>query len=126
MTLAAGSCDQIFVKPKTIADQSTDAVVCVRACPYALVASSAAIEVEHQQALRFHEPLCQKRINWHVLDLCKALPILSSAIASDYLETRADLGKALEHEIEVLHPNAYCLHMVERGTCCSTDTASQQ
>ena len=67
--LAAGSGHQIFVEPHAFANQAAHAVMCVRTGAHALIATGAAVEVEHEKTLSFHQPIGQELINGNVLDL---------------------------------------------------------
>ncbi len=42
------------------------------------------------------------------------------------LETGADLGKALQHEVEILEPDAHRLHVVQRGAGGGANPAAEQ
>lgn len=65
--LATGSGDEIFVEAQTLAYKAADSIVGVRAGVHALIAAGAALQVEHQQALGFHEAVGQELIDWQSL-----------------------------------------------------------
>ena len=124
--LAARRSHEVVVQPQAIADQTADAVVRIRASPHALVASRTSVEIQHQQTLRFHQSLGQERVHGDILNLLKALAIFRDAVPGHGLKTSADLRKALQHEIEILEPNAHRLHVVQRGAGGSPNSATEQ
>ena len=111
--LAAGSGDQVFVEAQTFADQAGDAVVGIGASAYALIAARAALQVENQQALGFHQAVGEKLINWQRLQLSCAAAILRGAFLCNGLEFGAHFREALEHQFKVSARDAYDFHVVE-------------
>ena len=51
---------QISIESQSITNKPADAIVSIGASPHALVAAGAAIKVENQQTLRFHQALVEK------------------------------------------------------------------
>jgi len=123
--LAAGCGHEIVIETHAIANKTADAIVRISAGAHTLVTSSAPVEVEHQQALRFQKPLVEKRVHRHTLYLRKALAVFCSALAGDSLEAVAHLWKALEHGIEVFDSNTHNLDVIERGAVCGAYAAAQ-
>ena len=62
-----------LIESQSFADQAADAIMSVGAGPHALVAAGAAIQVENQQALRFHQALVEKTIDGDIGDLGHSL-----------------------------------------------------
>src|SRR5258708_6641970 len=60
--LAARCCDQVLIGAEAVSDQPGHAVMSVGASIYTGVAAGALFQVEHQQALRFHQSLCEELI----------------------------------------------------------------
>src|SRR5271169_3986933 len=54
--LPARSRDQVLVESQTVPDETANPVVRIGAGPHTLVASRTAIQVQHEKALRFHQP----------------------------------------------------------------------
>ena len=54
-TLPAGSGHQVFVEAKSLAYQPADAIMRVGTGSNTLITTGAALQIEHQEALRFHQ-----------------------------------------------------------------------
>src|SRR5215469_2559776 len=61
--LPATCCNEIPVKAQAVAHETSDAVMRVRACVHASVAARAILQIENEQALRFHQTLREKLID---------------------------------------------------------------
>jgi len=60
--LAAGSRDQKVFEAQTFARQTRNAVVCIGAGTDAVVAARAFLQIDHEEAVRFHQALLEERI----------------------------------------------------------------
>src|SRR5580698_6652361 len=58
--LAAGSGDQVVIETKSLAHEARHSVMSVGASEYAGVTTRAAVQIQQQQALGFHQTLCEK------------------------------------------------------------------
>src|SRR5580692_8867356 len=66
--LAAGSGNQVVVKTQSFAHETRHSVMSVGASEYAGVTTRAAIQIQQQQALRFHQTLCEKTLERRAAD----------------------------------------------------------
>src|SRR5580658_10858169 len=62
LALAARRGDKILFETQPLAYQAGDAVVSIGAGAHASVATCATLQIEQQEALRFHQPLGQKTL----------------------------------------------------------------
>ena len=60
---------QITIESQAITNEPADAIVSVGTGPHALVTTGAAIEVEDEQALRFHQTLVEETIDRNIGEL---------------------------------------------------------
>ena len=101
--LPAGGRDQIFVEAQAFADQPGDAVVRVGAGADAVIAAGAVLQIEHQQALRFHQALREKGIERHAGGGRQALAVLFlRARAATASRLCADVGERVDHAVEIV------------------------
>jgi hypothetical protein len=98
----------------------------VCASAYTLIAASASLQVQHEQALGFHQAVGEKLIDRQVLHLGKALAILGKTFSCDGFQSRPHVGKVLQHELEVFARYPHDLHMVECRTGCRARRAVQK
>jgi hypothetical protein len=125
-TLPARGGDQILVETQAFAHKPANPVVSVCASAYALIAARAAVQVEHEQALRFHQAVCEELIDRQVLHLGEALAILGKAFACDGFQSRPHIGEVLQHEFEVIARDTHDLDVVERRAGCRAGHAVQK
>ena len=112
-TLAAGSGDQVFVEAESLAHQAADSVMCVGARSYALITAGAPFQIEHKQALRFHQTVREELVHGQVLHLRKAQAIFLEALPGNQLQAASNVRKAREHQFKVVARNAHSFHMVQ-------------
>ena len=87
--------DQVLVEAQPFAHQPRDAVVRVGARLHALVAARALLEVQHQQALRLHQPLVQEvGDRRRSRSTATRWRFIVGALARDRLEPVADVREA--------------------------------
>ncbi len=125
-TLPARSGNQIAIEAQPVTNQPADAIVSVSTGPHALVTTRAAIEVENQQALRFHQALAEELVHGGVGNFRHTLPVLLHVFGCRFFELPADLRKAIEHDLEVFSGDADHLHMIKRAACRDVWRASEQ
>ncbi len=113
--LTAGSGDQVLVEAQAFADQASDAVMRVGARAHALIAASAAFEIEDEQALRFHQTLGEELVDGQRVNLHGALAVGGDAFMGNGFERLADVRETLEHECKVIGADAHDFHVIERG-----------
>src|SRR5580693_5477109 len=63
-----GAPDQVVVKTQSFAHEARHSVMSVSASQYAGVTTRAAIQIQQQQALRFHQTLCEKTLERRAAD----------------------------------------------------------
>src|SRR5579864_9570386 len=86
----------------------------IGACFHALVTTSAAVEVEHQQTLRIHQALTQEVIHRYVLQIVQTAAILFETLLGYGLEALAHLREALDHSFKVVATDLHKFNMIER------------
>ncbi len=88
--------------------------------------SKRSFEVEHEQALRFHQSLRKELINRDALDHFHALLVGEAAFFRDELEATAHCGEALHHVAEIVAGDAHHFHVVEGGAIRRADSTAEQ
>ena len=86
----------------------------VGAGAHALVATRAAFQVEHQQALRFHQSLGEELVHGNVLGPDGAALVLSQPCVRRGLQAVPHVGKPLQHQLKIFGGNTHHLDVVER------------
>ena len=124
--LAARSGHQVLIEAQTLADQSADALMCVGTGPHALVATRALLQVENEEALRFHQSLGEELVYGNVLRLDRVAQILFDPLAGNGSQFVANFWKAIKHELEIFARDAHDFHMVESGTRRGARAAAEQ
>ncbi len=117
---------QVLVEAQAVADQAGDALVRVRAGADAEIAAGAALEIDEEQVLRLHQPLREKVRDRHRADLLVTLLVLGQEAGGDLLQLGPDLGKALQHRVEVLAADLDDLHVIERAAGRRANAGAQQ
>ena len=124
--LAARSGDEILIEAQAFAHQARDAVVRVGAGVHAGVAARAILQIEHQQALRFHQALREELIERHAVHHLQALLILRAALVGDGLQALAHGRETLDHLAEIVVADAHHFDVIERGARGGADAAAEQ
>src|SRR5580704_3509315 len=124
--LAAGGRHQVMVEAQPLADQPGDAVVRISAGPHACIATGAAVQVQQQQTLRFHQTLREKAVERNALGYRQALAIHLHAVLFHGLKLPPHGGKLAHHAIEVFGTDANQFHMIERRARRRADVAGKQ
>ena len=114
--MPAGRGDQIFVEALAFADQPGDAVVRIGAGAYAGIAARAALQIQHQQALRFHQSLSEKLIERHAGGGGQPLAVLCpGARARAASRLAPHVGELFHHLVKFFGVDADQFDMIERG-----------
>src|SRR5437879_12521 len=124
--LAATRGDKILVKAQAIADQPRDAVVRVSASVYASVAARAVLQIQNQQALRFHQSLREELIDGHVVNHLHALLIRGAAFRGHGFQAASHARETLDHVAEIFTGDSNELDVVERSASGRSHAATQQ
>ncbi len=112
-TLAAGRGNQVVIKAQAFAHEARNSVVSIRAGSDACVATRAGVQVEQQQALRFHQTLLQETVERRAIDRSQALFIHFRAFVAGVFEFAAHSGELTGHAAEIFRANAHHLHVIE-------------
>src|SRR5215510_10094740 len=84
-------------------------------CSSDLVAAGAPIEVEHEQALRPHQPLAEQLLDVHRAGLMERIVVERALPPERFLVQAApDVGEALDQRMEHVLPDPYELDVVDR------------
>src|SRR5258705_7547744 len=124
--LTAGSRDEILIEAQAVADQPGYAVMSVCASIHTGVAAGALLQVEHQQALRLHQSLCEELIDRHVELRLHALLVLGAALSGNFFETLTHAREKLDHLAEIVARDAQNFDMVKRNACRRAQPSSEQ
>ena len=99
--LTATGGDEILVEAQAIADEPRDAVVCIGAGIDASIAARAIVQIQNEQALRFHQSLREELIDGDVVNHLHALLICGAALGGSGFETGSNAGKTRNHVAEI-------------------------
>src|SRR5712671_6425345 len=124
--LPARGRDEVLIEAEAVADQPGHAVMSVGASIHTGVAAGALLQVEHQQALRFHQSLREELIDGHVELRLHALLVLGAAFSGNFFETLTHAREKFDHLAEIVARDAQDFDMVERNTCCRAQPSSEQ
>jgi len=125
-TLAARSGDQEIFEAQAVADQAGDAFVGIGAGVYAGIAARAFLQIEDEQALRFHEALREELVDGNALKHLEALGIGGLAFSDDGLQASTDIRETRDHLAEIVAGNFDEFDVIERGTSGGADAAAEQ
>ena len=115
-----------MVDAQPVTDQTADPAVGVSACLHTLITPSAFVEIQHQQALRFHQALGQERIHGHSLYLGEALAVFRGTPSGDRLQAAPHFRKMVQHQFEIFHANAHDFYVIERNAIGGAHPSAQQ
>ena len=113
--LAAGGGDQVLVEAQAFADQASDTVMRVGAGAHALIAARAAFEIEHEQALRFHQTLGEELVDGQRVNLHGALAVGGDAFVGDGFERWRTSGNCSSMSCKVIGADAHDFDVIESG-----------
>src|SRR4029077_12753238 len=105
-TLAAGSGHKIMVETQALANQSRYAIMCIRTRAHTGIAASAVIQIEQQKALRLYQALLEEIIERNTSRQGEPLLIHLRAFLLDCFQFLTDIGKLLDHAIEVVRSHS--------------------
>jgi len=124
--LTAGGGNKEIFETQAVADEAGDTVVGIGAGIYAGVAARAFLQVEDEQALRFHQALREELVDRNALHHLEALCIGGLAFRDDGLQAGPDIGEARDHFPEIVAGNSDKFDVIERGAGGSACTAAKQ
>ena len=124
--LTARGGDQKILKSETVADETGYAVVGVGAGVHAGVATRAFLEIEDEQALRFHQALREELIDGNGLDQLEALGVGELTLGDNGFEADTDVRKTPHHFAEVFAGDFDDFDVIEGGTGGRTDATAEQ
>ncbi len=117
---------QVFVEAQAFAHQAAHAVVCIGAGAYALIAARAAFQVEHQQALRFHQSLGEKLVHGNIFGSDGAASVFFQPFVGRGLQAVPNVGKLVEHQLKIFSRDAHDLDVVESRAGRGARAAGEQ
>ena len=112
-TLPAGGSHQILVESKTFPHQTAHALMRISTGPNTHVAARAALQIEQQKALRFHQSLRQELVNGHAAHALCPDAIALDPLLGHTLQSSPYFGEAVEHHLEVFAREFHHLDVVE-------------
>src|SRR6266566_4055107 len=112
--LAATRGHEIALKAQPVAHQTCDAVMRFGAGVYASIAACAVLQIEDEQALRFHQTLRKELVNGDAVDPLQALLISRAAFGSDGFKTGSHARKFRNHVSEIVAADPHKLETVCR------------
>ena len=124
--LAATRGDEILVEAQAIADEPRDAVVCVGASIHTGVAARAILQIQNQQALRFHQSLREELIDGDVVDHLHALLIGRAAFGGNRLETGSNAGETRDHIAEIIAGDSNEFDVIESSASGGSNAAAEE
>src|SRR5712664_1390772 len=124
--LAATRGDEILIEAQAIADETRDAVVCVSASVDAGVAARAIVQIQNQQALRFHQALRKELIDGDVVNHLHALLICSATFGGNGFEAGSNAWETRDHVAEVAAGDSNEFDVIECGASGSSKAAAEQ
>src|SRR5713226_3418432 len=124
--LAAARGDEILIEAQAISDEPRDAVMCVGAGIDASIAARAVLQIENQQALRFHQPLREELFDGYVVNHLHALLIGGAALGGNGFEAGSNAGETRDHVAEIVAGDSNELDVIEGGTSGGSNAAAKE
>ena len=93
---------------------------------HASVAARAILQVENEQALRFHQSLRKKLVDGNAMDHLQTLLVGSAALDGDRFQAAPNAGGTRNHVPKIFTGNTYQFDVVERGASRGANAATQQ
>ena len=124
--LTATRGDEILVEAQAVADETRDAVVSVGASVDAGVAARAVLQIQNQQALRFHQALRQELIDGDVANHLHALLICGAAFGGNGFEAASNAGETRDHVAEIFAADSNEFDVIECGASGGSKAAAEQ
>src|SRR5229473_423033 len=118
--------DEILIETQTIADEPGDAVVRVGAGVDASIAARAILQIQNQQALRFHQSLREKLVDGDVVNHLQALLIGGVAFCGNGFEACSHAGETRDHIAEIVTGDADKFDVVESGASSGSNATAKQ
>jgi hypothetical protein len=126
LALATGSGHEIVVKTQTVANQAADTIVGVGTGAHTLITARAFFQVKDQKTLRFHQTLRKKGVNGNVLYLRKSAAIFRDAVSDNQFQAAANVGKTVQHKIEVFDSDTHCFYVIEGNAVGCADACTEK
>ena len=124
--LAAACGDKITIKTQAVANQARDAIVSVGAGVHAGIAARTVLQIEDEQALRFHQSLGEELINGNAVDHLQALLIGGAALGGGGFETGANAGETRDHIAKIVAGNTHQLDVIESCAGGGANAAAEE
>ena len=124
--LAATRGDEILVEAQTVADETRDAVVCIGAGVHTGVAARAILQIQNQQALRFHQSLREELIDGDVVNHLHSLLIGGATFGGNGFETGSNAGETRNHIAEIVAGDSNEFDVIESGASGGSNAAAEE
>jgi hypothetical protein len=124
--LAATRGDEILIEAQAIADETRDSVVSVSASVDAGIAARAVLQIQNQQALRFHQALREELIDGDAANHLHALLICGAAFGGNGFEAGSNAGKTRDHVAEIFAGDSNEFDVIESGASGGSKAAAKQ
>ena len=124
--LAATRGHEILVEAQAIANETRDAIVRIGACVHASVATRAVLQIQNQQALRFHQSLREKLIDGDVVNHLHALLVCGAAFGRHSFKAGSNAGETRHHVAEIAAGDSHQLDVIERRARRGSKAAAEQ
>src|SRR5260370_5740330 len=124
--LTATRGDEILIEAQTIADETRDAVVSVGASVDACIAARAVLQIQNQQALRFHQSLREELIDGNAANHLHALLIGGAAFGGNGFEAGSNAGKTRNHVAEIFAGDSNEFDVIESGASGGSKAAAEE
>src|SRR5215472_1273709 len=93
---------------------------------HASIAARTILQIENEQALRFHQSLREELVDGNAVHYLQALLIGGAALASDGFQSCAYAGKSCDHLAEIVAGNAHQFDVIESRACSRSNATAQQ
>src|SRR5260370_2878774 len=124
--LAATGGHEVLIETQAVGDETSDAVVRVSASVHASVAACTILQIQNQQALRFHQSLREELIDRHIVNHLHALLIRGAPFGGNRFEPSSNAGKTRNHVAEIVAGDSNELDVIERSATGGSHAAAQQ
>jgi hypothetical protein len=124
--LPAAGGHKILVEAQAVAHQTRDPVVRVSAGIHASVAARAILQIQNQQALRFHQTLREELVDGDVVNHLHALLICGTALGGNGFEAGSNAWKTHDHVAKIVAGDSNEFDVIERGASGRSNAAAEE
>jgi hypothetical protein len=124
--LAATGGDEVLIESEPVANQARDAVVGIGASVHASVATRTILQIENQEALRFHQALGEKLVDGNAVNHLHALLIGGTSLSRNSFKAGSNSGEPCDHVPKIITGDSNEFDVIKRCARRGSNASAQQ